>query len=91
MSLPLAAYLFLISGNHNFLFRITQNYQAPEYTTQVEKKPNQMVSVAILYLEPHKATVGEALSFMTFKAQRRNQHVFFAQCCDTKCLVAKDD
>lgn len=50
-----------------------------------------MVSVAILYLEPHKATVGEALSFMTAKAQRRNQHVFFAQCCDTKCLFAKDD
>lgn len=39
-----------------------------------------MVSVAILYLEPHKATVGYALSFMTAKAQKRNPHIFFAQC-----------
>lgn len=39
-----------------------------------------MVSVAILSLEPHKATVGDALSFMTAKAQKRNRHAFFAQC-----------
>lgn len=39
-----------------------------------------MVSVAILSLEPHKATVGDALSFMTAKARKRNRQAFFAQC-----------